>query len=233
MSTLRHPVGPHSKKVYWRRRALVLAVLAALVAIVVLIVVRPGAGAEAEGRAPAASTGAPATTAPAAGAPAGADGSGGAATAEGVAPGTVDAPADASGAVPVCAAGNIALAAETDADTYAAGANPQLSFTIQNTGAEACTINAGTSQQLYTITSGDETYWVSSDCQTDPSDTQAVLEPGVVVSSTPFGWDRTRSSAETCAATDRPQVPAAGASYHLNVQVAGITAPDSKQFILQ
>jgi hypothetical protein len=235
MSTLRHPVGPHSKKVYWRRRALVLAVLAALVAIVVLIVVRPGAGAEAEGGGglPAASTSAPATTAPDAGAATGTDGSGAAATTEGGAPGTVDAPADASGAVPACAAGNIALAAVTDADTYPAGANPQLSFTIQNTGAEACTINAGTSQQLYTITSGDETYWVSVDCQTDPSDTPALLEPGVVVSSTPFGWDRTRSSPETCSATDRPQVPAAGASYHLNVQVAGITAPDSKQFILQ
>lgn len=225
-------MGPHSKKVYWRRRALVLVVLAALVAIVVLIVVRPGAGAEAESGAPV-STGAPATTAPADGAAAPADGSGAAATTDGSAPGAVDAPADTSGAVPACAAGNIALAAVTDADTYAAGANPQLSFTIQNIGAEACSVNAGTSQQLYTITSGDETYWVSSDCQTDPSDTQAVLEPGVVVSSTPFGWDRTRSSAETCAATDRPQVPAAGASYHLNVQVAGITAPDSKQFILQ
>lgn len=227
-------MGPHSKKVYWRRRALVLVVLAALVAIVVLIVVRPGAGAE--GEVPAAATGTPAPgaatgTGGAEGAPA--DGSGAAATTDGAAPGSVDATADASGTVPACAAGNIALAAVTDADTYAAGANPQLSFTIQNTGAEACTINAGTTQQLYTITSGDETYWVSTDCQTGATDTPAVLEPGVVVSSTPFGWDRTRSSADTCAATDRPQVPAAGASYHLNVQVAGITAPDSKQFILQ
>ncbi|MFB2583214.1 hypothetical protein ACEXQD_18355 [Herbiconiux sp. P15] len=233
MSTLRHPVGPHSKKIYWRRRAFVLAILVAIIAIVVLIVVRPGASAEGETQ--GASSVAPATddAAGSEGATDGAADTSSGAAASDAEPGTVDAAADASGEVPACAAGNIAVAAVTDADTYPAGTNPQLSFTIQNTGAEACKLNAGTSQQLYTITSGEETYWVSTDCQTGASDTEAVLEPGVVVASTPFGWDRTRSSTETCEATDRPQVPAAGASYHLNVQVAGITAPDSKQFILQ
>jgi hypothetical protein len=228
MSTLRHPVGPHSKKIYWRRRVVVLAVLAALVAIVLLIVVRPG-GAEAG---PAGTTPTPSPSA-ATGAGANASEAGTGEAAAEPAPGAVDAAGDASGAVPACAAGNIALTAVTDADTYAPGVNPQLSFTIQNTGSEACTLNAGTSQQLYSITSGAETYWISTDCQTDAADTQALLEPGVPVSSTPFGWDRTRSSAETCAAIDRPQVPAAGASYHLDVMVAGIPAADSKQFILQ
>lgn len=220
-------MGPQPKKVYWRRRLLVLLVLVAIIAVVVLIVVRPGSGAASDAEAPVASQ-TPAAD-PAAGADPGAAG-GGAGT-ETSAPGSVDAGA-ASGDVSACAGGNIQVSPVTDADTYPAGAKPQLSFTITNTGAEPCTLNAGTSQQVYTITSGDETYWTSTDCQTEPSDTEVVLEPGVAVSSTPFTWDRTRSAADTCEAPDRPAAPAGGASYHLDVSVAGIASSDSKQFIL-
>jgi hypothetical protein len=223
MSTLRHPVGPQPKKVYWRRRLLVLLILAAIIAVVVLIVVRPGSGAAETG-------GAPAPTASSA--PTSADQAPDAAATPGSVDTGADAGAVASGDVVACAGGNIQVTPVTDADTYDSAAKPQLSFTITNTGAEPCSINAGTSQQIYTITSGSETYWVSTDCQTDPSDTQAVLQPGVAVSSTPFTWDRTRSSADTCSAPDRPLVPGAGASYHLDVSVAGIPSSDSKQFIL-
>ncbi|MCS5718108.1 hypothetical protein N1027_08155 [Herbiconiux sp. CPCC 205763] len=224
MSTIRHPVGPQPKKVYWRRRLVVLLLALAIIAIVVLIVVRPGSGA-ADASNGGIHAGPPPTTA-----------STDAATTDSDAtstPGAVDAPSTTpAGEVVACAAGNISITPVTDAANYDAATKPQLSFTITNTGSEACKINAGTSQQIYTITSGQETYWVSTDCQTDPSDTQAVLEPGVAVSSTPFTWDRTRSSKDTCSGGDRPQVPAAGASYHLNVQVAGIDSVDSQQFIL-
>ncbi len=202
-----------------------LLILAAIIAVVVLIVVRPGSGAAETGGA-AAPTASPAAT----------DAASGQAPDAAATPGSVDTGADAgaaaTGEVVACAGGNIQVSPVTDADTYDASAKPQLSFTITNTGAEPCSINAGTSQQIYTITSGSETYWVSTDCQTDPSDTTAVLQPGVAVSSTPFTWDRTRSSTDTCSATDRPIVPAAGASYHLDVSVAGIPSADSKQFIL-
>lgn len=217
--------GRLPKQVYWRRRAVVLFALVAVIVVVMLIVVRPGSGAQGESPVAAGaptSTADPATTTDAAGS---AD--------PAAAPGSVDAATtDPNAPAPACAAGNISVTPVTDASSYAAGVNPQISFTIENTGSEPCTINAGTSQQLYTITSGDETYWVSTDCQTGASDTQALLEPGVVVSSTPFAWDRTRSSAGTCDSTDRPQVPAAGASYHLTVQIAGIPAADTQQFIL-
>ncbi|MFB2596586.1 hypothetical protein ACEXQE_02225 [Herbiconiux sp. P17] len=225
MSSIRHPVGPQPKKVYWRRRLVVLLLALAIIAIVVLIVVRPGSG-PADASNGGIHTGPPPTTA----ATDAADTTGSDATST---PGAVDAPSTTPpGEVVACAAGNISISPVTDAANYDAATKPQLSFTITNTGSEACKINAGTSQQIYTITSGEETYWVSTDCQTDPSDTQAVLEPGVAVASTPFTWDRTRSSKDTCSASDRPQVPAAGASYHLNVQVAGIDSADSQQFIL-
>ncbi len=223
MSTIRHPVGPQPKKVYWRRRLVVLLVLVAIIAIVVLIVVRPGSGAADPN---AATTPAPSDSATDAAAPP-------ADPAATSTPGTVDTSSTTPpGTVADCAGGNISVVPVTDATTYAAGVMPQLSFSITNTGSEPCKINAGTSQQIYTITSGTETYWVSTDCQTNPSDTEAVLEPGVAVTSTPFTWNRTRSSTSTCASTDLPQVPAGGASYHLNVRVAGIDSTNSQQFIL-
>ena len=59
-----------------------------------------------------------------------------------------------------------------------------------------------------------------------------MLEPGVALATTPFAWDRTRSDPATCDATDRPQVTAAGASYHLDVTINGVASAETKQFLL-
>jgi hypothetical protein len=138
----------------------------------------------------------------------------------------------ADGETAACDAANIQVTPVTDADTYAAGVNPQLSISLTNSGAVACSINVGTAQQVYTITSGVEQYWVSTDCQADPSDMPTVIEAGATLASTPFAWDRTRSAPDTCESPDRPQVPAAGASYHLDVSIGGFSSTASKQFIL-
>jgi hypothetical protein len=44
MSTIRNPVGPQPKNIYWRRRLLVLLGIVAVIIIIILIVVRPGGG---------------------------------------------------------------------------------------------------------------------------------------------------------------------------------------------
>lgn len=44
MSTIRTPVGPQPPGVYWKRRAVVLLGLIAIIVIIVLIIVRPGSG---------------------------------------------------------------------------------------------------------------------------------------------------------------------------------------------
>jgi hypothetical protein len=225
MSTIRNPVGPQPKKVYWRRRLVFALVIVAVIVAIILIIVRPGSGGTPAANPPVS----PAATTPAS--------SAAATDALPAAPPTTPSAIDsgsttAPGEVAACAGSDIAIEPITDASSYAAGVLPQLSFSITNKGSAPCKINAGTSQQIYTITSGDETYWVSTDCQTGASDTDAVLEPGVVVTSTPFTWNRTRSSADTCTQTDLPQVPAGGASYHLDVQVAGIQDAGSTQFIL-
>lgn len=219
MSTIKNPVGPEPSKVYWRRRLIVLAGLLAVIAIIVLIIVRPGSSSPAGSSAtpPASATSAPATTSPPA------------AAGE---PQNVEAAAPADGQTAACDAANIQVTPVTDADTYAAGVNPQLSLSLTNTGGTACSINVGTAQQVYTIRSGEEQYWVSTDCQASPTDMPTVIDAGATLASTPFAWDRTRSTADTCSSTDRPQVPAAGASYHLDVSIGGFASTVSKQFIL-
>jgi hypothetical protein len=86
---------------------------------------------------------------------------------------------------------------------------------------------------VFTITSGSEVYWKSTDCQTDKVDAEVLLQPGKTISSqAPITWDRTRSDPSTCQ-SNREQVPAGGVSYHLETSVAGITSAETKQFILQ
>ncbi|GAA3600377.1 hypothetical protein GCM10022198_26040 [Klugiella xanthotipulae] len=130
-----------------------------------------------------------------------------------------------------CSGTQVAVTPITDATTYAPDAKPMLSLSVTNTGTTACSINAGTRAMVFTITSGTEIYWVSTDCQQDATDNIILLEPGKPITSTPFAWDRTRSGPDTCG-TDREVVPAAGVSYHLTASLAGIESADTRQFIL-
>jgi hypothetical protein len=236
MSTPRDPVGRLPQKVYIRRRLTVLVVLLALIAIVVLVIVRPGSNdgppvAAADTPTPTASSTAAAEDAAAAAAAAAADATA-ATPAPDPAPESSPAPAVAEASTPVaCAAGAVTITPVTDSDSYVAGQQPQLSLSMTNTSSTPCVINAGTSQQKYTITSGSDTYWTSTDCQVGASDTQALLEPGQTVTSAPFAWDRTRSTPDTCGIT-REAVPAGGASYHVHVDLAGIPSSTDKQILL-
>lgn len=131
-----------------------------------------------------------------------------------------------------CAVKDIIVEAVTDKTVYEAGEQPQLSVTITNTGKNVCVLNAGTKAQVFTIKSGEEVYWLSTDCQVDPIDAEVSLAPGAPISSSvPIVWDRTRSSVETCNGP-REAVPAGGASYHLSVAVDGFESDTSKQFLL-
>jgi len=203
MSTIKNPVGPQPPSVYWRRRLLLLLVLVAVVVVIVLIIVRPGSG----------------TPSPHA------SGSNGAS------PSASHAASSGSSSTP-CDPSVITLTPITDAASYAAGVQPQLSMSITNSGASACTFDVGTDAQVYLITSGSDQIWSSKDCQTAPAANKQVLQPGKTLSTTPFAWDRTRSSTTTCTG-NRPEVTAGGASYHLAVQVGAAKSSGTKQFVLQ
>lgn len=142
--------------------------------------------------------------------------------------------AEASGTAPAiaaCSTADITVLAVTDKDAYAAGEQPQLSITLSNNGATPCLINVGTATQSFVITSGTDTWWRSTDCQSESSDQVVQLAAGQTVSSvTPVVWDRTRSSVDTCAAS-RPQAPAG--FFHLQVSIGGIQAADTRMFELR
>lgn len=205
-----------SSAVYRRRRLVVGVGLLAVIIAIVLIIVQPGGATPA----PTASSGT-SSTKPSAASTAGAT--------PAATPG-MTAAADTAN-VAACNPKNLTVGAVTDAVDYQAGVLPQLSLTITNTGTTPCVYNVGTSKQVLTITSGAETYWMSSDCQTDVSDLDAVLEPGKTETSAPVQWARERSAVGTCDSA-REQVPANGASYYLTANVGDVASKESRQFLL-
>lgn len=141
-------------------------------------------------------------------------------------------PTPSATAASACISENVTVDAVTDQSTYPSGQNPKLSIRLTNHGASECALNVGTTGQVLTITSGSDTWWRSTDCQTEPSDMVVLIAAGQTVSSAvPVEWDRTRSAVATCGG-DRPQAPGGGASYHLEVSIGGIESTSSAQFLL-
>ncbi|KAM9862870.1 hypothetical protein ACI1US_01231 [Leucobacter sp. BZR 635] len=208
-SALRDPVGPQNRSVYVRRRLIVLLGLLAVVAAIVLMIVRPGSNSGSD----------PATN--------------------------VDVPADVSekpngdaakdpekaGDPVACAVGALEVLAVTDQGTYGDGEFPQLSLSVKNTGKESCIADLGTAGMSFTVSSGTDDVWRSTDCQVDPESLPVVLKAGEVLESEPVAWDRTRSSTETCE-IERDPVVAGGASYHLTVTAGGGESAETAQFLL-
>lgn len=208
MSTLKDPVGPKSRKVYMRRRLLVLAGLVAVIVVVVLTIVKPGSN---EGAQSARDIELPSDLA--------------GSTA------TEDEPEDDPDAIPTCAKGALEVTPATDRTDYAADELPQLSLTVSNTGEEACSADLGTAGMAFTVSSGSDEVWRSADCQEDPEHLAVILDPGEELTTEAVEWDRTRSSTETCDIS-RDEVAAGGASYHLRVEAAGVSGSGTAQFLL-
>lgn len=119
----------------------------------------------------------------------------------------------------------------TDATSYAAGVQPQISMSITNVGSVACTFDVGTAAQAYVIVSGSDPIWNSRDCQEGGESLEMELEPGATLTTVPIPWDRTRSAPDTCG-TGRPEVIAGGATYRLSVSLGDIESASDAPFIL-
>lgn len=195
--------GRQPASVYRRRRLMVGLGVLAVIVVIVLLIVRPGAGAEDDPKTPGASDSPDPSSSE-----------------------TTD--ADDSTA---CDPAAIVLTPVTDKESYQAGETPMISMKIKNSGAAACTYDVGTAAQLYEIVSGSDPIWNSRDCQQDPQPMEQVLEPGIELTTTPFAWDRTRSTADTCDA-DRPQVTAGGATYRLSVSLGEAKSAEDVAFLL-
>lgn len=126
----------------------------------------------------------------------------------------------------------IRIVAVTDSNSYAPDQQPLLSMTITNTGAVACTLDVGTSEQAYYIVSGSDPIWNSLDCQSGAASLPRVLKPNETLTTSPFPWDRTRSSTDTCGVA-RPAVTAEGATYRLSVKLGDLASASDTPFILE
>ena len=220
-----------SAAVYRRRRMVVLGIivvlLALLIALVWALMARGGAGPTPTPTRTTSSTPSPTASTP----PASPDPS---ADASPDPSATTPAPTSTADAGPVpCTAAEVQVTAVTDHDSYSADQNPQLSISLTNRSSKDCTMNVGTTTQSFTITSGSDTWWRSTDCQQAPSDAVQTIKAGATItSSTPVVWDRTRSSVDTCAATDRQRAPGGGAAYRLTVSIGGFQSTNPMQFLL-
>lgn len=198
-------MAKQDKSVYVRRRIIVLLGVIAVALAVVLIIIRPGS-------------------------------SGGAKGVE-----KVEVPADLTEKVvkptgkpaenPACELAQLKVQAITDQASYGAGEFPQLSLSVENTGDEACIAELGTAGMTFTVSSGSDQVWRSTDCQKAPESLPVILEAGEVLESEAINWDRTRSSVETCE-IPRDPVVGGGASYHLTVGAAGVEGKETAQFLL-
>jgi hypothetical protein len=139
---------------------------------------------------------------------------------------------DGTGDVAACSTDQLTVEATTDRASYTAEQLPQLSATVTNSGSAPCEIGSGADVLVYTVTSGDETIWTSTDCQSDPESATTVLAAGEETELASTEWDRTRSSTKTCDDKNSSPVTAEGASYHVTVSVDGGTSEKTRQIIL-
>lgn len=222
----------HSPAVYRRRRITLLLVIAVIAVGVWLLIAQPWRSAASD-----------AASAPL---PAAADQTATALPVPGTAtptpsPGQTPAAATPSGspspqATPVaqpCIENDLTIEAIADQGSYASDENPRFSIRLTNDGEADCTLNVGTTTQVFTVTSGSDTWWRSTDCQTEPSDMVVTLAAGQTVeSAAPLEWDRTRSAVGTCDSSDRPRASGNGATYWLDVEIGGFPAIDAVSFQL-
>lgn len=150
-------------------------------------------------------------------------------------PGTTPAPTPEATGAPTaqpCVASELSVIGATDKGAYAAGEMPQLSISLTNLSAADCTLNVGTTTQSFTVSSGEDVWWRSTDCQTEPSDMIVLLSAGqTVTSAVPVEWDRTRSSVESCQDPNRPRAPG-GATFRLSVEIGGVPSTEFVSFVL-
>lgn len=223
LRTISHMSGQRGSKpsaaVYRRRRLVALLLALVLVALVVWGVVAIVAAFRGSGE-PGATDSAPSSGNSATPDPT----STAAEPTESPEPGASETPEPTSTTPSVCTADDVTVTAVTDASTYGADALPQLSMKLTNTSDKPCRIDVGTSTQVYTIMSGSDTIWTSTDCQTDETSQVVELTPGKEVTSPAIEWVRERSTTDTCDSDSRPAAVGGGAYYSLTVSIGGISS---------
>jgi hypothetical protein len=201
------PVGSLPPRIYWRRRAVLLAILGAVILLLALTVRALGArgnGAQAgastsvvsrtTAAGPSTSTNSPAPSS---------------------APATHSTAAGSSPVIVACAAGQLAIAATTDKPTYKIGDQPVVALQVTNTGLLPCSEALGDAQIEFRIYNGAARVWGSHDCKIDQTPDVETLPVNSTVSKT-VTWSG-YSSETNCGVRQR----VGAGTYTLSAYLAG------------
>ena len=117
-------------------------------------------------------------------------------------------------------------------NSFASETNPDIWYEITNNGLVDCKFNVGSRVTFFTITSGEQTYWSSRDCdRSNDTDRYVTLESNVAEEAAASPWEKSYSSENGCSATANDLVPTSGATYKIKVEVNGVIS-EEKRFIL-
>lgn len=119
---------------------------------------------------------------------------------------------------PPCRASALQITAGTDKTVYDRGQRPELALKVMNLSQDPCTLNVGTTKQLFEVTTAEgEDVFSTAVCQADPKDQDMVLVPHDEQTAL-FEWNR-RNSERDC--TKRGELVDPG-SYRLEVSLDGL-----------
>lgn len=178
MNVWLRPAGPEPPQVYWTRR---LVVLGGAVVVILLVVTLISSAVRGRADEPAE------------------DGT----VAEDVGADVTDEPASGTR---TCTAADLRLVVASDAGSYAAAAQPNLTVTITNIGQNSCAIDAGAEHLELLITSGSDRIWSSLDCVADDAPERLLLlAAGDADNETTVAWTRIRSNADCDADLPAPR----------------------------
>lgn len=117
-------------------------------------------------------------------------------------------------------------------NSFASNTNPDIWYEITNNGLVDCKFNVGSRVTFFTITSGEQTYWSSRDCdRTNVTDRFVTLASNIPLEAAASPWEKSYSSENGCNPSGNDLVPTAGATYKIKVEVNGVIS-EEKRFIL-
>lgn len=117
-------------------------------------------------------------------------------------------------------------------NNFAASAEPYIWYEITNNGLVDCEFNVGPRVTFFTISSGEQVYWTSRECDREGlEDITYVLKANEPVQSIASAWEKSYSSSNGCSLEGNSLVPTGGATFKIKAEVNGVIS-DDKRFIL-
>lgn len=219
MSSVLRPRGPENPSVYWRRRAVVIGVVVVLLAALGWLIFGRSSG-----QPQASPTPSPSPSASGTAAAEDQESSDSQASEKPDPSASSSARADET---PACSDDDIEVTAATDKKVYAAGENPQITLTIENTSDADCLRDIGSGANEIVVTSGGQHAWSSDDCDPSAASNEQILAAGARAQVT-VTWER-KLSAPGCAG----DAPAAQAGAYAAEARNGDVVSQSVRFELQ